>query len=261
MLFGMKVSAAQPAEAPVPAGWELVWHDEFDGPAIDLSKWEFEVNGKGGGNQELQYYTTNNASIRDGRLVIEARKERFTGPDGARAYTSSRLRTRLHGDWLYGRFDIRARLPAGRGLWPAIWMLPTDNRYGGWPHSGEIDIMELVGHEANRAHGTLHFSRADGRHTYQGRPFTLPQGDFAQDFHVFRLDWEPGAFRWHVDDALVQTQTNWNAKAGPFPAPFDQRFHLLLNFAVGGQWPGPPDAKTQFPQSLLVDYVRVYRRK
>lgn len=242
-------------------GWELVWVDEFEGGALDQAKWEFEVNGRGGGNGELQYYTTNNAVVRNGHLVIEARKERYTGPDGTRGFTSSRLRTRLKGDWQYGRLDIRAKLPAGRGLWPAIWMLPTDNAYGGWPHSGEIDIVELVGHEPNRVHGTLHFSKPDGRHTFQGKPFTLTHGDFSQDFHVFRLEWESGVVRWYVDEQLFQTQTNWTAKAGKVPAPFDQRFHLLLNLAVGGQWPGPPDANTKFPQAMVVDYVRVYRRK
>ena len=261
LALGVFTPPARAAEAPVPAGWELVWHDEFEGTALDLSKWEFEVNGQGGGNNELQYYTTHNAAVRDGQLRIEARRERFTGPDGTRAYTSSRLRTRLKGDWLYGRFDIRAQLPTGRGLWPAIWMLPTDSIYGGWPHSGELDIMELVGHEPNRAHGTLHFSQPDGRHTYQGKPFTLAQGNFSQDFHVFRMDWEPGVLRWYVDGELSQMQTNWVAKAGKIPAPFDQRFHLLLNLAVGGQWPGPPNANTQFPQALVVDYVRVYRKK
>src|SRR3989442_3945191 len=130
-----------------PPGWELVWSDEFDGRTLDASKWEFEVNARGGGNNELQYYVTNNARVKNGLLFIEARKEHYTGPAGTRDYTSSRLRTRLKGDWKYGRFDIRAKLPRGRGMWPAIWLLPTDEAYGGWPNSGEIDIMELIGHE------------------------------------------------------------------------------------------------------------------
>ena len=121
--------------------------------------------------------------------------------------------------------------------------------------------MELVGHEPNRVHGTLHYSKPDGNWTHVGQPFTLTQGVFSQDCHEFRLDWEPGVFRWYVDGKLFQTQTNWPAKAGKFPAPFDQRFHLLLNLAVGGQWPGPPDADTKFPQAMVVDYVRVYRKR
>jgi beta-glucanase (GH16 family) len=255
------MQGASAALAADPAGWKLVWSDEFDGTVLDRSKWGFEVNARGGGNDELQYYVTNNARVRDGVLVIEARKERLTGPEGTREYTSSRIRTKGKGDWLYGRIEARAKLPAGQGIWPAIWMMPTEERYGGWPHSGEIDIMELVGHEPNKVHGTLHYSRAGGRHTYTGTNTALASGTFADDFHVFRLDWEPGLMRWYVDDRLYQTQTNWQSRVKSFPAPFDQRFHLILNLAVGGNWPGSPDGTTVFPQAMLVDYVRVYRKK
>jgi len=246
--------------AHVP-GWELVWSDEFDGDSLDLSKWEFEVNARGGGNNELQYYVTNNVRVRDGRLVIEARKERYTGPEGTREYTSSRIRTKRKGDWLYGRFEARARLPKGQGIWPAIWMMPTDAAYGGWPHSGEIDIMEFLGHEPNKVHGTLHYSRPGGRHTYTGTNTVLAAGSFAGEFHNFRLEWETNAMRWYVDERLYQTQTNWQSRSNSFPAPFDQRFHLILNLAVGGNWPGNPDETTIFPQAMSVDYVRVYRKK
>jgi beta-glucanase (GH16 family) len=249
------------ALAAEPADWELVWSDEFDGDSVDLKKWEFEVNGDGGGNRELQYYLTNNARVSGGQLHIEARRERYTGRDGTREYTSSRLRTRRKGDWVYGRFDVRARLPRGKGIWPAIWFLPTDQKYGGWPHSGEIDLMELLGHEPNKVHGTLHYSEHNGRHRSHGTNTVLAAGSFADDFHVFRLDWEPGVMRWYVDDRLYQTQTNWTGRTNQFPAPFNQRFHLLLNLAVGGNWPGNPDASTSFPQSMIVDYVRVYRKK
>ena len=241
--------------------WRLVWQDEFDGKTLDLSKWEFEVNAQGGGNNELQYYVTNNVRVKDGLLFIEARKERYSGPEGTREYTSSRIRTRFKGDWKYGRFDIRARLPKGRGMWPAIWMLPTDNVYGGWPNSGEIDIMELVGHESNKVHGTLHYGDPVKGHDYKGTHYMLAAGTFADDFHVFRLDWEPDVMRWYVDGKPYQTQTNWRTRTKTFPAPFDQRFHLLLNLAVGGNWPGNPDKKTVFPQAMVADYVRVYRRK
>jgi beta-glucanase (GH16 family) len=157
-LTALLLCTATPAlhTAETLPGWNLVWSDEFSGNTLDRSKWEFEVNARGGGNNELQYYITNNARVQDGILTIEARKERYTGSQGTREYTSSRIRTRHQGDWLYGRFDIRARLPQGKGIWPAIWMLPTDNRYGGWPHSGEIDIMELVGHKpGNSRHAAL----------------------------------------------------------------------------------------------------------
>ena len=140
-------------------GWQLVWHDEFDMPTIDLSKWEHEVNGRGGGNNELQYYTARdtNSFIEDGNLVIQALRETYSGPDGTRDYTSARMRTLNKGDWKYGRFDIKAKLPFGKGVWPAIWMLPSDWVYGGWAASGEIDITELIGQEPNRVYGTLHY--------------------------------------------------------------------------------------------------------
>jgi beta-glucanase (GH16 family) len=245
--------------ADSPTGWKLVWSDEFDGHTLDPSKWGFEVNARGGGNNELQYYVTNNVRVRNGLLSIEARREHYAGPEGARDYTSSRIRTRFKGDWTYGRFDIRAKLPKGKGIWPAIWMLPTDQHYGGWPNSGEIDIMELLGHEPNKVHGTLHYGDTVKGHASQGASYMLAQGSFSDNYHVFRLDWEPGEMRWYVDDHLYQTQTNWHTSA--FPAPFDQRFHLLLNLAVGGNWPGKPDSTTVFPQAMIVDYVRVYRKK
>src|SRR6266568_4982121 len=139
------------------AKWELVWSDEFDGKSLDQSKWELIVNGRGGGNNELQYYRRENARIENGMLVIEARKEKFNDPDGSRDYTSAKIRTKGKSDWTYGRIEVRAKLPKGKGIWPAIWMMPTDNRYGNWPNSGEIDIVELVGQEPQIVHGTLHY--------------------------------------------------------------------------------------------------------
>lgn len=236
----------------------LIWQDEFQGNTLDPMKWEIEVNARGGGNNELQYYLTNNVTVRDGCLYLEARKEKYTGPEGTREFTSARLRSWNRGDWRFGRFEIRAKLPAGKGYWPAIWMLPTDMVYGGWPKSGEIDIMELIGHSSNVVHGTLHFANPQGRHTFQGTNTTLKAGSFADDFHVFSLEWRPGELRWFLDHQQYQIQTNWPSGSGKFPAPFDQRFHLILNLAVGGNWPGPPDEKTVFPQAMAVDYVRVY---
>lgn len=249
----------------VPEGWKLVWHDEFDEPEVSPLRWEFEVNGKGGGNNELQYYTARkeNCFIDNGMLVIQALKETYTGPDGTRQYTSARLRTRHRGDWLYGRFEIRAKLPYGKGIWPAIWMMPTDERYGGWPSSGEIDIMELLGHEPNKVYGTLHFGGPWSNHQQSGASYRLPSGTFAEDFHVFALEWDTTTIRWYVDDKLYSTKTQdvWDTYAAPGPAPFDQRFYLILNVAVGGNWPGNPDATTVFPQRMWVDYVRVFQRK
>lgn len=265
-LLGMSCNKKTITQVEKPAweiaGWQLIWHDEFDGPQIDLSKWGHEVNAQGGGNNELQYYTARpeNSFIQDGVLVIRALQENYTGPEGTRAYTSARLRTLNKGDWKYGRFDIRAKLPVGRGMWPAIWMLPTDWVYGGWAASGEIDIMEMLGHDIKTVHGTLHYGAAWPGNIHTGKSFTLPQGDFTNEFHTFRLDWTENEFKWYVDDQLYQTQTQWHTTGHPYPAPFNQRFHMLLNLAVGGNWPGNPDASTVFPQTLTVDYVRVYQR-
>jgi beta-glucanase (GH16 family) len=239
--------------------WKLVWSDEFNGKTLDPKKWSFEVNADGGGNHELQYYITNNVTVTNGLLKITAKREHYAGLGGTREYTSSRIRTLHQGEWRYGRFEMRARLPEGRGLWPAFWLLPTDERYGGWPHSGEVDLMELVGHRPDTVHGTLHYAGPDGRHTYRGTNYVLPSGKFSDAFHIFRTDWEQDVFRWYVDGELYQTQTNWPSDAGAMPKPFDQRFHLLLNLAVGGAWPGSPEAATRFPQTFEIDWVRVYQ--
>ncbi|MCP5548417.1 MAG: glycoside hydrolase family 16 protein [Akkermansiaceae bacterium] len=251
------------AHAEAPEGWNLVWSDEFDGKEIDFSKWDVEENGHGGGNGELQFYADRPENIRveDGKLVIEARKEGFNSAGVVKDFTSGRMRTKRRASWKYGRFEVRARLPQGRGIWPAIWMLPEKESYGGWASSGEIDIMELVGHEPAKVHGTLHYGGTWPNNTHSGKPFELKKGVFADDFHVFAVEWEKGAIRWYVDGELYQTQTGWKSVGGEYPAPFDQPFHLLLNVAVGGGWPGPPDSTTVFPQRMLVDYVRVYQKQ
>jgi len=243
-------------------GWELVWQDEFNGPNIDLTKWEHEVNGQGGGNNELQYYTDReiNSLIDNGKLAIRALNETYTGPDGTREYTSARLRTKNRGDWKYGRFEIRAKFPIGQGLWPAIWMLPTDWVYGGWAASGEIDIMELLGHEPQKVYGTIHYGGQYPNNVHTGESYQLTSGSFSSDYHIFTLEWEENEIRWYVDDTLYATQIIWFSSSAPYPAPFDQRFHIILNVAVGGNWPGNPDNTTTFPQTMLVDYVRVYKK-
>ncbi len=261
----VKKNPTQPQDDPeIPPleGWTLIWNDEFKGSSIDRGKWEHEVNGWGGGNNELQYYTdrAENSYIEDGSLVIKALKETYTGEDGTREYTSARLRTLNRGDWLYGRFDIRAKLPFGKGLWPAIWMLPTDWAYGGWAASGEIDIMELLGHEPSRVYGTIHYGGEYPNNLQSGGSYRLSNSTFADDFHLFTLEWDTTEFRWYVDGKLYLTKDQWHTTSAPFPAPFNRRFHLLLNVAVGGNWPGNPDHTTVFPQMMYVDYVRVYRR-
>lgn len=249
--------------------YELVWSDEFDGTSLDENKWEIMIGDgtdyslpSGWGNNELQWYTGENLSVKDGVLTVTAKKESRSGKD----YTSSRIRTLKKGDWKYGRFEIRARLPEGQGIWAALWMMPTDDVYGGWAASGEIDIMEIIGHEPGTVHGTLHFGGKWPNNAHKGKSFELESGKFSEDFHTFALDWRDGMIRWFVDDNHYQTQTsgNWHcesAGAANPNAPFDQYFHLLINLAVGGNWPGSPDASTVFPQNLEVDYVRVYQEK
>ena len=293
-------SSTEPS--PVRAGWQLVWQDEFNGSSIDQTKWSLEQNCWGGGNDELQCYTANpaNASVQNGVLHIVAHRETFSGPaiheDSADyltlpaktlPYTSARLRSKNKGDWRYGRFEIRARLPKGQGTWPAIWMLPTDQFYGTWPLSGEIDIMEAVNlgtisdepsaladEPERRIHGTLHYGKRPPHNKYSGKSYKLPDGKSpADDFHTYAIEWQQGEISWFVDDVRFATQrsSDWFTDAKQIMpdisgnAPFDQRFHLLLNLAVGGNWAGNVNDKgvdeTAFPQSLLVDFVRVYKRQ
>jgi beta-glucanase (GH16 family) len=249
----------QAADAP----WKLVWSDEFEGAKLDYTKWAAEENAHGGGNGEMQFFVERpeNLRVEGGNLVIEARKEKFSSAGQQRDYTSGRIRTKYRADWKYCRVEVRAKLPQGRGIWPAIWMLPTAEKYGGWAASGEIDIVELVGHEPGTVHGTLHYGDKWPKNKNTGTPFKLKSGVFADDFHTFAMEWEEGVIRWYVDGELYQTQTKWTSTGGAFPAPFDQPFFLVINIAVGGQWPGPPNKDTVFPQRLLVDYVKVYQRE
>lgn len=234
----------------------LVWSDEFDYTGLpDETKWDYDVGGHGWGNNELQYYTAErpeNARVENGLLTIEARKENFEGSD----YTSARLVSRNNGDWTYGRFEIRAKLPRGRGTWPAIWMLPTDWLYGGWPASGEIDIMEHVGYDMNRIHGTVHteaFNHSKG--TQRGRSILASNVD--EEFHIYSIDWWPDRIEFFMDGEHYFTFTN--SESGFAVWPFDQRFHLLLNIAVGGNWGGAQGIDDSiYPQKMEVDYVRVY---
>ena len=240
----------------IPEGWFLLWNDEFSGTEINKQNWFYDTGGNGFGNNELQYYTDSpkNSYVEDGNLVIQALEEDYLGLN----YTSAKLRTLVLQEWMYGRIDIRAKLSYGKGLWPAFWMLPARSTYGSWPHSGEIDIMEHLGHQPETVYGTLHYSSSVG-HRYTGSHYTLSEGTFSDDFHTFTLIWEPDRFQWYVDGMLYQEQTEWQTRNGDYPAPFNHKFYLIINLAVGGNWPGNPDETTTFPQSVLVDYVRVYQ--
>jgi beta-glucanase (GH16 family) len=258
------VAAAAQAQCDRLPDCELVWSDEFAGEALDGSKWEAMVGDgtavglpPGWGNNELQSYRPDNATVEDGNLVITARRESVDG----HAFTSARLRTLGRGDWRYGRFEMRARMPAGQGMWPAFWMLPSEPAYGGWAASGEIDIVEYLGHEPDRIHGTIHFGGRWPDNLQASSDYRLAAGSFDDDFHRFAVEWEPGELRWYVDDTLYATRAEWSSTGGEFPAPFDREFHLIVNLAVGGNWPGAPDDTTRFPQRLVIDWVRVYRSR
>lgn len=246
--------------ATAPAGWQLVWSDEFDRDgAVDTAKWDYDVGGEGWGNHELQFYTKDrreNARVESGHLVIEARREKWKG----NAYTSARLVTKGRADWTYGRFETRAKLPLGRGTWPAIWMLPTvwNLGNGGWPDNGEIDIMEHVGYDPGVVHASTHTRLHQWRNKNQ-RTATIPVPDAGTAFHTYTLEWDAEEIRMYVDDRLYFTSRK---DGGDWKSwPFDRPFHLVLNLAVGGDWGGAKGVdETIWPRRMEVDYVRVYQK-
>ncbi|MBT2686531.1 carbohydrate binding domain-containing protein [Bacillus sp. ISL-37] len=260
--------------------WSLVWSDEFSGTEIDRSKWTYDIgnwivdqdgNGiaPGWGNNEKEYYTdsSENAFIEDGKLVIKAKQEQVTDEFGTYDYTSAKLKTKGLFSKKYGRYEIKAKLPVGKGLWPAIWMLPEEDKYGTWAASGEIDIMESWGSKPHTVAGTIHYGEGWPNNKYTGKEFELPENRGIDKWHTYALEWEPGELRWYVDGELYQTQNKWyskgtdNAANFSYPAPFDQEFYLVMNLAVGGWFDGDPDETTKFPSQMEVDYVRVYDLK
>src|ERR1700722_14484924 len=246
--------------------WTLVWSDEFNGPngsAVEASKWVYDTGGDGWGNKELEYYTSRpqNSYQQDGNLVIKVLQEKYSCAYGvASNYTSARLKTLGKFAQTCGRFEARIKIPRGQGIWPAFWMLGDDVEIApGWPKSGEIDIMENIGKEPALVHGTIHGPGYSGEHGI-GAPYSLASGKpFADDFHIYAVEWEPKAIRFYVDDQLYATRTPADLPPGT-KWVYDHPFFLLLNVAVGGEWPGSPDASSVFPQEMLVDYVRAYRR-
>ncbi|MCK9409154.1 MAG: glycoside hydrolase family 16 protein [Bacteriovoracaceae bacterium] len=243
--------------ALVIPGWTLVWNDEFNGTSIDVKKWHYEVNGDGGGNNEKQYYTdrVENSYVDTGTLIIVAREESYFG----QKYTSARIRSKYLGDWTYGRFEIRAMLPWGVGTWPAIWMLPTDKEYGDWPSSGEIDIMEHVGYDPNVIHGSTHSKKyyfVNG--TQKSGTVRIQHASYT--FHTYAIEWYADSINFFVDGSKYFTSRN--ERSGWEAWPFDKRFHFILNIAVGGNWGGLKGIdNTIFPQKMVIDYVRVYKKK
>jgi beta-glucanase (GH16 family) len=245
--------------------WVLTWSDEFTGPngsSPDATKWVLESGGNGWGNQELEYYTPRpkNLHLEDGNLVIEAVKEEFRGSDGVRRrYTSGRIESQGRFSQAYGRFEARIKIPSGRGVWPAIWLLGDDFSTAGWPECGEIDIMENVDLEKSMIHGSLHGPGYSAKKAVTSA-YSLPHGQFADDFHVFALEWEPQVIRFYVDNDLYATKTPSDLPKGARWV-FDHPYFVILNVAVGGILPSSPDISADFPQRMLVDYVRVYSRR
>lgn len=292
-LTAAALAAPVAAQAPEQDGWALVWSDEFDGDKVDRAKWGFDVDCWGGGNDEHQCYTrsSRNAAIEDGKLVITARHERTIGPalpahmrrsspnpeaQATREFSSARLTTRGKASWLYGRFEVRARLPQGQGTWPAIWMLPERETYGSWAASGEIDILEAVnlgvpcakcpGGRENTILGTLHFGGKWPNNQHKGEEVPFPEV-LDGDFHTYAVEWQPGRMVWTVDGRpfAERRAQEWSTTGSTRPgAPFDQPFHLILNLAIGGKL-----AETRglggvrldgYPKRMEVDWVRVWQK-
>ena len=247
-----------------PEGYYLVWHDEFDGDELDSSNWAGEYHRPGWVNNELQTYVVDgdNYFVEDGDLVIQPLTG--TNDNGRAFYTSGRINTyHLHA-FTYGRVEARIRVPQGQGFLPAFWMMSDDESYGSWPKSGEIDIMEILGSDTDTLYGTLHYGNP---HMQNQGIYDLSSGDFASEYHVFAVEWEPGEIRWYCDDVCYYSTSYWYSamdgqEPNEYPAPFNQPFYIILNVAVGGNWPGDPDETTLFDESaqMRVDYVRVFQR-
>lgn len=260
LLSGCKNSPSYETVTTPTGEWQLIWNDEFDYTGLpDSTRWSYDTEGNswGWGNNEAQYYTASdsaNAYVKEGVLTITARIDSM----GGKRYTSARLITKEKGDWLYGRFEIRAKLPTGLGTWPAIWMLSTDWEYGGWPASGEIDIMENVGYDPDTIVGSAHtqsYNHVKG--THKNAKIYVPTS--YNDFHVYALEWEANEYRVYVDESLYFTFKNEGTGFAAWP--FDKRFHLLLNLAIGGNWGGQKGIDdTLFPHHFQIDYVRVYEK-
>lgn len=246
--------------------YQLVWSDEFDGSSLNTLNWSYDIgNGCpdlcGWGNNELQYYRSQNVSVSGGYLIIEAREEAYAGYD----YTSGKIHSRNKQDFLYGKIEASIKVPTGGGMWPAFWMMPTDSVYGGWALSGEIDIMETK-NDTSYVGGTIHYGGNWPNNVYSGGSYSPGGVDFSEAFHVYSIEWEPDVIRWYVDGILYSTKTSaqWYSDAAPSnpQAPFDQDFYIIMNTAVGGNYTGCTSSEcitASFPQQYQVDWVRVYQ--
>ena len=258
------LACASPPNELTVEHWRLVWADEFDYNGLpDPAKWTYDVGGHGWGNKELQYYTDarkENARVENGSLIIEARKDGWEGHE----YTSARLVSKGKGDWAYCRVEVKAKLPSGPGTWPAIWMLPTGKEYGGWPESGEIDIMEHVGSDPDVVHASVHTTAYHHSiNTQKTAQIRVPSARTA--FNVYAIEWTPEQIRGLINEKLFFTFKNerlTNPSADHKQWPFDKPFHVLLNIAVGGTWGGAHGVDgTIWPQRMEIDYVRVYQKQ
>ncbi|MBQ0028037.1 MAG: family 16 glycosylhydrolase [Lachnospiraceae bacterium] len=254
-------------ETPQLEGYNLLWSDEFDGTELDETIWNYEPHEPGWTNNELQEYTTStdNVFVRDGKVVLKAIK---TEKDGKDYYTSGKITSQNKKDFMYGKVVASAKVPEGKGLWPAIWMMPQDESYyGQWPKCGEIDIMEVLGDDVKKTYATIHYGEphAEQQGTYVINNI-LKDGTFASKFHEYSVEWEPGEMRFYIDDMKILTVNDWfTAVPGEdekeYPAPFNQPFFVQMNLAVGGNWPGDPDENTDFDKAEFeIDYVRVYQK-
>jgi beta-glucanase (GH16 family) len=253
------------AQKAIPTNWQLSWSDEFNAPngsAPDPAKWNIVTGGKGFGNNELETYTNRPANVhqQNGNLVITAQKEDLTGPDGVpRHYTSARLNTQNHFAQKYGRFEARIQLPTGKGIWPAFWLLGDNHETAPWPNCGEIDILETIG-APDTMYSTIHGPGYSGGKGISAK-FPLPAGESVHDgFHLYAVEWAPDDIKFFFDSHLIAHRTPVDLPPNTTWA-YDHPFYILLNLAVGGNWPGNPDGTTFFPQQMLIDYVHVYSKK
>ena len=259
-VFSIMIASAMSLSAHSQQCDQLVWSDEFDGTSLNLDNWGFDLGDGcpelcGWGNAELQYYTDQpeNIFVQDGALHIRAQYDEFA----QYPHTSARIVTRDHHVFKSGKIEARIKMPEGQGFWPAFWMLPEDTEYGVWPLSGEIDITEVVGGNPFENHGTIHYGAKWPFNLYTGNVVALNQS-LADDFHTYAVEWDENEIRWYLDGNQFSVKTK--ADLGTFPWPFDQDFHIIMNLAVGGWFPGWPDDTTVYPGELTVDYVRVYQR-